>query len=622
MTEAGTGRPKYHLYQNTGFMISTAWRISRSVLFLGLLLAAAAAARTAAELFIAPVILRKIETHQPFWELTAAIAVFGAGLFLLTGLEAYIRQNTLFGRIAVRQEILRQIGNKTAGTSYPNTLNPDFLSYQAKSYKACYDNTSPAEGFWTALALLLTNVFSFLVWSFLLSGLSIWLLCLIVLISTAEYFFNMSVNRWGWRHRKEEAECHKKMDYICRISTKRFYAKDIRIFGLGPWLGQVWDSGFKQYKSFLGRREAVYFRTNLADGLSALIRGGAVFVCLLRLVIEKGLSISEFFLYFTAANSFTMWITGILDNVSLLHRQSLELSVIREFLEWPEPFLFESGKRLSRERDTSYELRLENVSFAYPGSEQNTISHMNLVISPGEKVAVVGLNGAGKTTLVKLLCGFLDPVEGRVLLNGEDIRQYNRRDYYGLFAAVFQDFSVLDASVAENVAQTVDGVDRERVRECIALAGLTEKAESLPKGLDTKLGRQVYEDGVELSGGQTQRLMLARALYKNAPLMILDEPTAALDPIAEHDIYQKYNQMAEGRTCLFISHRLASTRFCDRILFLDRGQIAEEGTHRQLLDKKGPYADLFEIQSRYYRQEGEGHGWDSEKGFLCSGSQA
>lgn len=620
MTE--TGRPKYHLYQNTGFMISTAWRISRSVLFLGLLLAAVTAAKAAAELFIAPMILRKIETHQPFQELVAVIAVLGGGLFLLTGLEAYIRQNTLFGRIAVRQELLRQIGDKTAKTSYPNTLDADFLNFQAKSYKACYDNTSPAEGFWTTLTLLLTNMFSFLVWSFLLSGLSLWLLCLIVLTSVAEYFFNRSVNRWGWRHRKEEAECHKKMDYICRIATKRFYAKDIRIFGLRPWLEQVWSGGFGQYKSFLRRRETACFRTDAAKGLSTIIRGGAVFACLLWLVFEKGLSISEFFLYFTAANSFTMWITGILDNVTLLHRQSLELSVIREFLEWPEPFLFEAGKRLSGERDKPYELRMENVSFAYPGCERNTISHMNLVISPGEKVAVVGLNGAGKTTLVKLLCGFLDPVEGRVLLNGEDIRQYNRRDYYGLFAAVFQDFSVLEASVAENVAQTVDGVDRERVRECIALAGLTEKVESLPKGLDTKLGRQVYEDGVELSGGQTQRLMLARALYKNAPLMILDEPTAALDPIAEHDIYRKYGRMAEGRTSLFISHRLASTQFCDRILFLDHGQIAEEGTHRQLLDKKGLYADLFEIQSRYYRQEGGDHGRDNKEGCIGSGSQA
>ena len=214
----------------------------------------------------------------------------------------------------------------------------------------------------------------------------------------------------------------------------------------------------------------------------------------------------------------------------------------------------------------------------------------------------MGLNGAGKTTLVKLLCGLLDPTEGAVLLDGQDIRQFNRDDYYALFSAVFQEFSVLASTVAENVSQTVGGGDRERVRTCLEKAGLTEKIDSLPKSIDTQVGREVYEDGVLLSGGQTQRLMLARALYKNGPILLLDEPTAALDPIAENDIYLKYSQMSAGKTSLFISHRLASTRFCDRIIFVAGGNIAEEGTHEELVQKGGGYAKLFEVQSRYYRE--------------------
>lgn len=195
------------------------------------------------------------------------------------------------------------------------------------------------------------------------------------------------------------------------------------------------------------------------------------------------------------------------------------------------------------------------------------MEHINLTISPTEKLAVVGLNGAGKTTLVKIICGLLDPTEGRVLLNGEDIRQYNRRDYYNMFSAVFQDFSVIDVSLRQNVAQTLENIDNAKVLRCLEEANLTEKVKSLPKGLDTPIGRRIYEDGVEFSGGQIQRLMLARALYKDAPIVILDEPTAALDPIAESEIYQKYSDMTEGKPSIFISHRLASTRFCDRILF-------------------------------------------------------
>ena len=310
-------------------------------------------------------------------------------------------------------------------------------------------------------------------------------------------------------------------------------------------------------------------------------------------------------LYFGAISGFTQWVTGILEQFLKLHRQSLELSTVREFLEWPEPFLFEEGEKIEGSPDGRYEVRLEHVSFRYPGAKCDMIHDLDLTVTAGERLAIVGCNGAGKTTLVKLLCGFLDPTQGRVLLNGEDIRTYDRRDYYALFSAVFQDFSVLEGSVAENVAQHVNEIDENKVRKCLAQAGLTEKIASLPHGIQTKIGREVYEDGVELSGGQIQRLMLARALYKDGPILVLDEPTAALDPIAENDIYMKYSSMTCGRTSVFISHRFASTRFCDRIILLADGKIEEEGTHESLLAKGGEYARLFEIQSRYYAQEGE-----------------
>ena len=220
-------------------------------------------------------------------------------------------------------------------------------------------------------------------------------------------------------------------------------------------------------------------------------------------------------------------------------------------------------------------------------------------------MAVVGLNGAGKTTMVMLLCGFYDPTEGRVLLNGIDIREFNRRQYYELFSAVFQGFSIQDTTIAECVAQTATDIDMDKVTDCLDKAGLTTAIAKFPDDVKTHFGREVYLDGVMLSGGQTQRLMLARALYKDGPILVLDEPTAALDPIAENDIYMKYSEMTAGKTSLFISHRLASTRFCDRIIFVADGGIAEEGTHEELLAKNGAYANLFEVQSRYYRKGGE-----------------
>ena len=598
-------KPKYSLAQNAIFMAAASFQASKSVIPLAIALAFIAAAKAAAQLFLIPVLLKTIETAYPLPRLLTAMGGLGILLVFLEGLEAYLRQNALFGRIAIRQRILTKIIDKVATTSYPNTLDADFLQFESKAAKACHDNTAPTEAFWTSLTELTTNLLGFLAWSFLLSDISPALMWLIAASSVLAYFVNKKIHGWMWLHRQEEAACLKPLDYICQVCVSRQYAKDIRVFCLGPWLLNRWDTAFERFRTFLFRRELHRSLGAWADLLLALFQGGFTFYYLISLTLTHSLSPSRFLLYFAAAHGFSKWVMGIMDSFSKLRSQSMELSVVREFLEWPEPFLFEDGLPLPTEPDKPYEIRLDNVSFSYAGSQSPAISCLNLTIAPGEKLAVVGLNGAGKTTLVKLICGFLDPTKGAVLLNGQDIRKYNRRDYYRLFSAVFQEFSILEATVEENITQNTAPTDPGRIFQCLSSAGLSEKILSLPQGISTKLGRQVYEDAIELSGGQTQRLMLARALYKNAPLVILDEPTAALDPIAENDIYLKYSQMTQDRTSLFISHRLASTQFCRRILFLEQGKIIEEGSHHQLLAQNGPYARLFHIQSQYYHEKGK-----------------
>lgn len=251
-----------------------------------------------------------------------------------------------------------------------------------------------------------------------------------------------------------------------------------------------------------------------------------------------------------------------------------------------------------------YTIELRDVTFGYTGIEKPVFEHFNLTIPAGEKLAVVGLNGAGKTTLVKLICGFYDPDEGEIRLNGVNVKEFNRRAYYRLFAGVFQNFSILPGSIWLNVSQKAHGVDREKALSCIEKAGLLEKIESLPKGMDSLLDKTVFHDAEEMSGGEMQRLMLARLLYRNSPVIVLDEPTAALDAIAENDVYQRYQELTKGHTSVYISHRLASTRFCDRIILIQNGKIIEEGSHEELMELGESYAKLFEIQSKYYR-EGE-----------------
>lgn len=601
-----TPKPKYNLWQNTGFMLRTSRKYAKSVFPLCIVLALLSAGKSVAELLIAPAILNKIELSASLGSVVFTIAAFALVLMLLSGLRSYVDTNALFGRIAVRsQGIYLSISRKYAETSYPNLLNTDFLALGEKASAACAGNSESSEAIWTTLTDLMTSCIGFIVYLALLTNLNLWLAALVAATTAVSYFASKRINEWGYLHRSEELELTKRIEYANKIATSREFAKDIRMFGLRGWLEDLWGSTMRLYSAFCAKRERKYIWANIIDIVLTFLRNGIAYAFLIGITVKNGLPASQFLLYFAALSGFAQWVVEILDKLSVMHKQSLDISTIREFLDWDEPFDLNGGERIAFEPNKQYEIRLDNVSFRYPKADKDTLSHINLTVHPGEKLAIVGLNGAGKTTLVKLVCGFLDPTEGRILLNGEDIRKFNRNNYYALFSAVFQEFSVLDVTVKENVAQCVDGIDETRVWQCIDKAGLTEKIQSLPKGIETHLGRRVFKDGVEFSGGQTQRLMLARALYKNAPILVLDEPTAALDPIAENDIYQKYNEMTHGRTSFFISHRLASTRFCDRIIFVDSGKIAEEGTHDELLKNGGGYAYLFEVQSKYYRSDNQ-----------------
>lgn len=601
-----TPKPKYNLWQNTGFMLRTSRKYAKSVFPLCIVLALLSAGKSVAELLIAPAILNKIELSASLGSVVFTIAAFALVLMLLSGLRSYVDTNALFGRIAVRsQGIYLSISRKYAETSYPNLLNTDFLALGEKASAACAGNSESSEAIWTTLTDLMTSCIGFIVYLALLTNLNLWLAALVAATTAVSYFASKRINEWGYLHRSEELELTKRIEYANKTATSREFAKDIRMFGLRGWLEDLWGSTMRLYSAFCAKRERKYIWANIIDIVLTFLRNGIAYAFLIGITVKNGLPASQFLLYFAALSGFAQWVVEILDKLSVMHKQSLDISTIREFLDWDEPFDLNGGERIAFEPNKQYEIRLDDVSFRYPKADKDTLSHINLTVHPGEKLAIVGLNGAGKTTLVKLVCGFLDPTEGRILLNGEDIRKFNRNDYYALFSAVFQEFSVLDVTVKENVAQCVDGIDETRVWQCIDKAGLTEKIRSLPKGIETHLGRRVFKDGVEFSGGQTQRLMLARALYKNAPILVLDEPTAALDPIAENDIYQKYNDMTHGRTSFFISHRLASTRFCDRIIFVDSGKIAEEGTHNELLKNGGGYAYLFEVQSKYYRSDNQ-----------------
>lgn len=595
-------KPKYNTVQNICWMVNLAWHNRKRVLLFCVLTATLEVMLNLTQLYIAPKILLQVEQKNPLWMLLATIGIFMATLFFISGFKEYIAANTMFARVDVRCKIIGMVGQKYNTTSYPNTLDSDFLKLQEKAQLATGGNDEATEHIWETLTVLLKNIGGLIIYLTILSRIDAVLLLVVIATCFAGFLVSRYTNNWRYAHKEQEEAIFQKKHYIRQKSESVKLAKDIRIFGLQNWLNELLDQVHDLYLDFALRCERVEVLADLTEVVLTIARNAIAYVYLIHMALSEGLRVSEFLLYFTAMTTFTRWVMGILNEMTTLHKESLYISRVRELLDFPEPFRFESGKAIPAA--DHYELKLVNVSFRYPGAETDTIHDLNLTVHPGEKLAIVGLNGAGKTTLVKLLCGLLDPTQGAVLLNGTDVRELNRMAYYDLFSAVFQEFSVLDVTIAEEIAQTAVGINYDKIADCIEKAGLTSTIEKLPKGLQTHIGRDVYLDGVLLSGGQMQRLMLARALYKDGPILLLDEPTAALDPIAENDIYMKYSEMARGKTSLFISHRLASTRFCDRIILIADGGIKEEGTHESLLAFGGEYANLFEVQSRYY-QEGK-----------------
>ena len=598
-------KPKYNMFQNSWFMIKLAWKQKeKKVIFTAILLVLLGVALNLINLYIAPTILDAIETGVSFGQLLTTILVFVGALVLTYASNAYVNANILYGRISVRTEIISMLNNKACRTSYPNIENDDFykLSEQASLY--CSSNSEATEAIWDTLTQLLINILCFVFYTGLLLMIKPIMLIVILVTTLAGFFINNYLSEYKYKHRKELAEQDKRLNYINGVSSSLEHAKDIRLFGLRSWLNELHEKSMATLHAFNNKIAGVYLWARIADLILAFLRNALAYVYLIGLVVNNEITVAQFLLYFSAVEGFSTLVTGVMTQLNILKKQSLDLCVVREVLDYPEVFKFEDGQDLVVDSNQEYTIELKNVSFRYPGKDKNVLTNINLIIKPNEKIAIVGLNGAGKTTLVKLICGYYDPTEGEILLNGVNIKTFNREHYYKMFSAVFQNFSLLAGSVATNVAQTEDNINYDLVYECIEKAGLKVKIESLPLKYESKLNREVYEDATNLSGGELQRLMLARALYKDAPIIVLDEPTSALDPIAEADIYNKYNELAKNKSSLFISHRLASTRFCDRILFIGDEQILEEGTHEELLALGGKYAELFEVQSKYYREGG------------------
>ena len=524
------------------------------------------------------------------------VGVLAGYTLVATCLSNYFNWDGFSRRCRVSAEFDSDLHRRLVESDFERLEDPQFLDMQEKAKKFLYCD-------WHGFGYLLDCAMTIIGQCFTLVGISAIIATLDWKVVAAFVFFVALSAKFEGAAKKKAMQLSREIAgdqrgwrYYSELFEDFSYGKEIRMNSMGKWLLSKERSYFKKVNDNLKRQNNYYIKAGnwgaFFTFVQQVIAYGYVLVC----AVGGKISIGEFTMYVGAITSFATALKNVITSLTEIRTYDMYYDDLDEYLSLP--MKLREGTRKESLPET-YAIEFQNVSFRYPGSEKYALKNINLTIKSGEKLSIVGENGAGKTTFVKLLTRLYDPVEGRILLNGVDIREMDYEHYMSVFSTVFQDYKLFSFSLKDNVALALP-VDEGRVLKILERVGFGKKLKKLPKGIDTAVYRNFDETGFEPSGGEGQKLALARALYKDAPIVILDEPTAALDPRAEYELYQQFNAMVQGKTAVYISHRLSSTRFCDVIAVFSGGEVAEYGSHEDLMQNGGLYKELFDMQAQFY----------------------
>lgn len=520
------------------------------------------------------------------------------GMYVARGyLESWCKNKQMLFRL--------KLGTQLFGAS----MEADYQLFESQSgqkklgdalWNLYYGNNRGIEAFLKALGNFVRNLIGLLLYSVVIGSRSPGILMLSLSVTGVAAGIHAYAHKRAEKYDEKYEKVWQDYNKLGVDVLASAHGKDIRMYHMWNWFAGEFEKlkkefiywGYKWWKCSKGSAA-------LAEKSLAFVRDLLVYGYLIREMMQGSMELGAFLIYVGVVAGFSNWMTPLLDAFNDILQNNVYMGDYRTFLEFSEEKY--GGDEPVERLGQTHEIRLEHISFRYEGNQEDTIHDLSLTIAPGEKIALVGMNGAGKSTLIKLICGLYRPSSGRIYLDGKDISEFSVRDYYKEFAVVFQDVFAFSFPLRDNVTcRDGDLADQGWLRASLQKAELWEKVQALEKKEQTYMNKDIDSSGIQLSGGELQRMMLARALYKDAPVLILDEPTAALDPIAESRLYEKYYDMTKEKTSVFISHRLSSTKFCDCILFMENGRITEEGSHEELLAKEGAYAAMFHTQAQYY----------------------
>lgn len=540
-----------------------------------------------------------IEQGATVGRLTLVVALLSVLVALTTWLSPFLQELLLGSARIIRMRYAVMAFNKNLNTDY---INIESLEGREKNnratefYRSYYSASADFLDTCNQMLVCLVGVITSLT---LIYKINFIMILLIFSTCIAEFFLLRYLNKEEKDVKNERSSVFVKFDYYYALSKDLTASKDIRLYGFT----EHFLFSIAKFISVLEKIVSKYMHQSIKVGgtraLLNLIRELVAYAYLTYLVCTGSLSVSDFIFYFGIITGFSNWIMSFVYLYSNMERCCNDCQAFRDFVESDE----EKQNKPNFDFKDVESIEFKNVSFTYPSAENSTINNMSFKVKKGENIAVVGENGAGKTTAVKLLCGLYYATKGDILVNGKSIKDFSLNSYFDLFSVVFQDYRFLPMTVAENICASVN-YDKEKLYGAFEKAGIKDKINSLADKENTYMVKDVYKDAADFSGGEKQKLLLAKAVYKNSPILILDEPTAALDPIAENELYLKYSEITDNKISFFISHRLSSTRFCDRIFFIKDGTVAESGTHEELMKLKGNYYRMYQVQSYYYKEMG------------------